>query len=196
MLGSADTKENMKKEDEKIIMYDSPEAASIQTVTGWVSSTGHFWGNDEHMARVSGSTHKTCAECGYVYRNNAWCKPCRSAKQREKFNAMPVVEWDGETPLNLYGTDQYFFDDGDVLSYAEDNEAAPETLDLVLCCPHNPSDFDANDWLCDYLAEDMGVEDVSDEVCKAVDVLNAAVKSVKAFSWLPDNKRVIVSGNR
>lgn len=39
------------KEPEKIIPYDSAEAASIQNVTGWVSRSGRFWGNDEQMAR-------------------------------------------------------------------------------------------------------------------------------------------------
>ena len=42
----------------KIILPESPEAASIQTVTGWVSSNGRYWGNDEHMARYDGSTHR------------------------------------------------------------------------------------------------------------------------------------------
>ena len=41
---------NRNKEPEKIVPYDSSEAASIQTVTGWVSRSGRFWGNDEHMA--------------------------------------------------------------------------------------------------------------------------------------------------
>ena len=46
--------------DKKRILYDSPEAASVQTVTGWVSSRGMFCGNDEHMARHHGSTHRVC----------------------------------------------------------------------------------------------------------------------------------------
>jgi len=48
------------KEPEKIVPYDSAEAASIQTVTGWVSRSGRFWGNDEHMARYDGCTHRKC----------------------------------------------------------------------------------------------------------------------------------------
>lgn len=42
---------NRNKEPEKIVPYDSSEAASIQTVTGWVSRSGRFWGNDEQMER-------------------------------------------------------------------------------------------------------------------------------------------------
>ena len=40
------------KEPEKIVPYDSAEAASIQTVTGWVSRSRRFWGDDEHMAQA------------------------------------------------------------------------------------------------------------------------------------------------
>ena len=43
--------------EKPIIMEDSPEAASIKTVTGWVSRTGRFCGDDERMARFDGSTH-------------------------------------------------------------------------------------------------------------------------------------------
>ena len=46
--------------DKSVIMYDSPEAASIKTITGWVSSAGRFWGDNEHMARYDGSTHMKC----------------------------------------------------------------------------------------------------------------------------------------
>jgi hypothetical protein len=46
--------------EEKVVMYESSEAASIQTVTGWVGADGRFWGNDEHMARYCGATHRHC----------------------------------------------------------------------------------------------------------------------------------------
>ncbi|MDE9687494.1 hypothetical protein R4T22_18735 [Citrobacter portucalensis] len=41
----------MNMKTEKIVMMDSDEAASIQTVTGWVDRQGRFWGGDEHQAR-------------------------------------------------------------------------------------------------------------------------------------------------
>ncbi|MEQ1969482.1 ead/Ea22-like family protein, partial [Xenorhabdus nematophila] len=44
----------------KIVMYDSPEAAQIKIVTGWVSRDGRFWGDDERMARYCGATHRQC----------------------------------------------------------------------------------------------------------------------------------------
>lgn len=47
-----------------MIMRESAEAASFQTVTGWVSSNGHFYGNDERTARYDGCTHQLCESCG------------------------------------------------------------------------------------------------------------------------------------
>lgn len=86
--------------DKKIIMEDSPEAASIKTVTGWVSSTGRFWGDDERMARFDGSTHKRC-DCGAVIAHRSYCRACSDRKEAEKWEAMPEAEWDGVAMLKL-----------------------------------------------------------------------------------------------
>ena len=52
--------------DSKEIRYDSAEAATYKTgLAGWVSCTGNFWGEDEHMARWTGCTHQSCA-CGFA----------------------------------------------------------------------------------------------------------------------------------
>ncbi|MEB2744543.1 hypothetical protein [Citrobacter portucalensis] len=50
----------MNMKTEKIVMMDSDEAASIQTVTGWVDRQGRFWGKDENQARWCGATHRKC----------------------------------------------------------------------------------------------------------------------------------------
>jgi hypothetical protein len=42
----------MNMKTEKIVMMDSDEAASIQTVTGWVDRQGRFWGGDEHQGAL------------------------------------------------------------------------------------------------------------------------------------------------
>lgn len=57
---------NTQQKEKKIIPYDSPEAASFKTVTGWVSSDGIFCGNDEHVARYRGCTHIKCNESYYT----------------------------------------------------------------------------------------------------------------------------------
>ena len=176
--------------DEKIILFDSDEAASIQTVTGWVGADGVFWGDNEHQARFGGSTHKVCEKCGTVHKTRGWCKVCHAAKQREKFAAMPVVEWDGETPLALFNDDTYFFDEDAVHDYAYEHEIPVSDLPLVLCRPHHPREFDVNDLFSDYLAEDCEVEDSA--IINAVEALNKAFKEAKPMSWMPGNSRVIL----
>lgn len=65
---------------EKVVMSDSTEAAQLVTITGWVSRTGIFYGNDERIARYAGCTHRPCEteDCGkptektYIY-----CDDCR-----------------------------------------------------------------------------------------------------------------------
>lgn len=81
------------KEPEKIVPYDSAEAASIQTVTGWVSRSGHFWGNDEHMARYDGCTHRKCDACETLIpvRGYTICDQCREAKEIEKWRVIGIT---------------------------------------------------------------------------------------------------------
>ncbi|MDX5626641.1 MULTISPECIES: hypothetical protein [unclassified Brenneria] len=50
----------MQNKTEKIILRDSEEAASIKTVTGWVSAKGRVYGDNEDLARYDGATHQRC----------------------------------------------------------------------------------------------------------------------------------------
>ena len=40
----------------KIVLLEDAEAATLKTVTGWVSRDGLFFGSDERTARWSGAT--------------------------------------------------------------------------------------------------------------------------------------------
>ena len=84
--------------DMNMIFEYSDEAASIQTVTGWVSRRGHFYGADERAARYDGATHRICKVCDQPYEISAYCKPCNDKKNQDAFHAMPKKEWDGFTP--------------------------------------------------------------------------------------------------
>ncbi|KGB00537.1 hypothetical protein DR73_495 [Enterobacteriaceae bacterium ATCC 29904] len=55
----------MSKQIEKVVMMDSPEAASIQTLTGWVDRQGRYWGKDEHQARWCGAMQKQTRRAPY-----------------------------------------------------------------------------------------------------------------------------------
>ena len=57
----------------EMILNTSDEAAHFVTgLSGWVSRHGHFYGNDERLARYDGCTHTVC-ECG---------KPCEKGWDR------------------------------------------------------------------------------------------------------------------
>lgn len=102
----------MTKQTEKIVMMDSDEAASIQTLTGWVSRDGHFWGDDEHMARWSGATHRKCKnkpDDHPIHRTHSYCEECHKESRQAKFAALERAVWAGE-PLVIFDDDTYFFD--------------------------------------------------------------------------------------
>ncbi|WP_322847378.1 hypothetical protein [Pseudomonas sp. B33.4] len=102
-----------------IIMYDAPEAASLQTVTGWVSSGGRFFGDDENLARHCGATHRRCeVNPEYpIYEVNSSCDECRHVRRQAKFAAMPVKDCAGE-PLVIFDGDRYLFEKDDLRDYS------------------------------------------------------------------------------
>lgn len=176
----------------KVIMYDSPEAAQLVTVTGWATKDGRFFGDNEHLARRCGSTHRHCDdnEDHAAYRSNSYCEPCAAVMRLEVFNAMPVVEWDGETPLNLFDTDLYFYDLEQILEYCAEYGLDPAGFQLVLCEPNRMHTICADDQWCDVFAEDVLLPS---EVEDALNTLNAAIKEHgKAVSWSPSDKRVLL----
>ncbi|WP_244858805.1 hypothetical protein [Pseudomonas sp. B2021] len=70
--------------EEKVVMYEPPQAASIQTVTGWVGADGRFWGKDEHMARWCGATHRHCEKNPDhpIHEIRSYCLVTRKADKR------------------------------------------------------------------------------------------------------------------
>lgn len=165
-----------------VVMYDSPEAASIKTVTGWVSRSGHFWGDDEHMARYDGSTHTRC-KCGAVVAKQSYCSTCADQKAREKFLAMPKIAWDGTAPLHLHNTDRYFFDVDALLDHCADAGCKPQDLSLVVCEPTYARQIDPTEHYADDLPEGS---EVPDEIEEAFAKLNEAIRACKKpLCWYP-----------
>jgi len=77
----------MNMKTEKVVMMDSDEAASIQTVTGWVDRQGRFWGSDEHQARWSGATHRKCKnkpDEHPIHSTNGYCEECHRESRQAK----------------------------------------------------------------------------------------------------------------
>ena len=176
--------------EKQTVMEDSPEAASIQTVTGWVSRTGRFWGNDERMARFDGSTHRRC-ECGAVIEQRSYCRACHDRKQVERWQAMPEVEWDGTAMLYSQVADHYFRDEQELADYCADSEdpCTPDDLRLIICTPNYLREVD----LCEDNGEEMPED--GDESCfttavqVALEMLNKAIRESRtpeqAISWSP-----------
>jgi hypothetical protein len=175
----------------KIVMADSPEAATRRTVTGWVSRDGFFFGDDERLARYKGCTHVKCSDCGSVIeKTRLICGACCSKRTAAKFEKLPKKEWDGETPLALFDGDRFFFDEDDIDMYCEDVEAKRSDLKLVFCVPCKPCIMSANDMFADELPEDGSIDDP--DILAAVTALNAAIRKAEPFSWFPGSVAAII----
>ncbi|MNJ55684.1 hypothetical protein D3C77_511920 [compost metagenome] len=175
--------------EEKVVMYESPEAASIQTITGWVAADGRFWGNDEHMARYCGSTHRICKNNPDhpIHRTNGWCDVCHDESRAAKFAAMPRRTWGGE-PITDFDGDSYFFDEEDLRDHILNHEIDLADLKLVFCTPNYPSEIDPNDHFMDDLPEDGEIND--DQLLAAFDLVNEMIRKSPPLSWSPGAEAV------
>lgn len=173
---------------EEIIMFDSNEAANLQTgLSGWVSRLGRFFGNDERAARYDGCTHVKCEDCGKPS-EKGWlvCPDCRDKRDIVRYNAMPKEEWDGTGMLYSDSHNRYFSDWDEIDEYCEEEGVTKESLRLIICIPQHLHLINSDDW-CDELAEDGELPDV---VMQAVDALNEAIIKAGAVSWFPSTKAV------
>ena len=169
-------------EQKKIVMFNSPEAASLQTVTGWVSADGRFFGQDESLARFCGATHRQC-------KNNpdhpphevrGYCAQCHTEKRAKVFAAMPTKDWDGE-PLVDFDGDQYFFDADSLRDHLIDGDVSLSNLRLCICEPNMPREIDPSDVFSDDLPEDGEIRD--DQLVAAFDLLNEMIRKAEPLSW-------------
>ncbi|MNF48758.1 hypothetical protein D3C76_703210 [compost metagenome] len=168
--------------EEKVVMYESLDAASIQTVTGWVGADGRFWGNDEHMARYCGATHRRCEKNPDhpIYEVRSWCEQCHSDSRAKAFAAMPTKDWEGE-PLVDFDGDNYFFDSDSLRDYILDGDVNLSDLRLCICEPNMPREIDPSDVFCDDLPEDGEIRD--EQLVAAFDLLNEMIRKSEPLSW-------------
>lgn len=167
-------------EGKKEIMYDSPEAAQFKTgISGWVSSDGRFWGKDEHMARYIGCTHKLC-DCGAKIKvGYSRCEDCRQKVDLEKWAALPYVAWDGKAPICTYDGEHYFFTEGDLIDYLDENKLNGSDVMLVLCESIGYSEIDYSCW-GDEAHEDW---EPPKELVEAVEKLNALLRELPPHTY-------------
>lgn len=174
---------------DNILEYGKNDGAKRVTVTGWVDKDGNFFGENEHLARWSGCTHIKC-DCGNLTEKQ-WtaCKECRNKKSIEKFKSFQVVDWDRETPICLYDSDEYFFDEESLDDYCEEHGCNKKDLMLVLCKASERQVLEPKEFLADDTHEDW---EPSIEIIKAADAFNEAVKKDTNKTFFPTNIAVRV----
>ncbi len=179
----------MINKDAKVVLFDSDEAAHLQTgISGWVSRHGRFMGNDERAARYDGCTHTRCENCGEpVDRGRLICPKCNEARDVKRYAAMPKEEWNGKGMLYSDAADKYFSDWDEVEGFLEDGEGTIESLRLIICEP-NYLPLLSDDYGCDELAEDG---ELPDAVIQAIEDFNKVIKAAGPVSWMPGKKAVI-----
>lgn len=165
---------------QKQVLYDSPEAASVQTVTGWVSRTGVFFGDDEHQARVFGCTHFRCS-CGVVATSQT-CATCNKQAKVDRHRARVREAWDGQM-IYSEEADHYFPSPEEARLYVATHALDFEEMRFVLCDPHYLSPLDSFAWSNDL----PDGSDLSPKVWAAIDVLNKVIESEPPSMWYPSN---------
>lgn len=184
--------------DKNKIRYDSPEAAQKVTREGYLSRDGSFWEvtrpDAEHMARYSGCTHMIC-DCGVEYERayGVRCNACQKKEDDIKFQAMEFKEWDGETPLVIFKSDEYFWNADDVESYCDEHVIQVDDLQLCICEPLDATYIDLDCYYEDMLPEEQGIEEVAPELHKAISKFNEVVGDYKRpLSWVQGKLRTSV----
>lgn len=184
----------MNTEKEKIIRYESDEAARKVTVTGWVSSNKRYYGSDEQTARYDGCTHTICEECGGDCKKlYTICSKCRSKRDKNKYLEMPFKEWDGDTVLYSNTLEIFIHYPEELIDYCDSEEIKPEDQELIICEPEYLHTIDMDDYYCDELPEDQCLSDCLPNIAEAFDKLNKLIiESKKPISWHPGKFRTTI----
>jgi hypothetical protein len=178
-----------------IIPYDQSDLVRRVTATGWVSTDGRFYGEDEHLARWASCTHVRCG-CGALA-EKPWtaCDACRLKNDIERYNKMPQREWDGSTILYSDAADRYFHAYEEIVDYLrdrtdEDPVITVDDLRLIVCEPNRPRYIDP-DYFCDEMAEDD--DHLPKEIEEAMEAFNAVMAKQPPLSWSPGKYAAIVT---
>jgi len=178
------------------IYPEDDEAAQLKTLTGWVSRDGYFFGNNEDSARYAGSTHRRCKDCSKPTQGKHWlrCDPCQATYDKQAHFKLPLVEWDGSTPIYSNYADTYFFNDGDLDDFLSDWDGEPGiNLQCVICRPQRAYPIELTEMNCDNLADDCGSEMFTAKALMLEELLNEELARMEPLSWYPANKeRVLV----
>lgn len=156
---------------EKPVLYHDDGVAEQVTLTGWRSRHGHFYGDNEHLARWDGCTHVICA-CGTATpKHYTACEACRQKADDARYLALPLVDWNGEM-VCTFDNDRFFRDEEEFLDWCELEELDPAEVQLVACEPRGLREVDPDYWT-DELPEDG---ELPGPLQDALDAFNAVVR--------------------
>ena len=199
--------------NDKIVMYDSDEAAHKEMCEVWVSRRNRVYVSEypndpaavahaEECARSDGATHQKCQKCGIVYprhelRLYELCREClakhESANRAANYAKLVRVSWDGRTPLALHWQDKWFFSASDIREYLEEPGEKLESLQLVLCEPQRVEKLDVMT-LCEDILPDG--EDAPGELIDAVEALNKVIATLPPVSWIGTDTAAVVTSEQ
>lgn len=164
---------------EMILPTDEGTILKVETVPVYYSRHGKPF-LTEQSARNDGATHNFC-KCGQPKtKSNIYCEACEP-KEEDRYLKKPFKEWDSETPLVIYGDDQYFFDEDSILEYCDENEIEKTTdLRLCICEPNHFTEIEPDYW-SDIWPENA--DELPKEVDEALKKFNAVLNKAKPFSW-------------
>lgn len=114
------------------------------------------------------------------------CNACHKKFLDEKYLTMEEVEWDGETPLAIFDSDEYFWNEDGIICYCEDHDIDVKDLQLLLC-EKEPLSIDVASYFDDYGEDtcDIDFKELQDFTDKWI------LDNVPAL-WYPTNKRVSI----
>lgn len=180
----------------KIIFIDGD--GKKQNKTFYIDIYGRAWDN-EHLARYSSCDANVCKICGAVLENKTetLCsmhyKQDAETKDAALFAALPGKAWDHQTPLVIYNTDTYFFDESDLNDYCDEHNVQPAELKLCICEPQYAKEIDFDEIYEDVLPEEDLIENCSHELQEQCDLFNKFLREHKIIlSWVQDDIRAVL----
>jgi hypothetical protein len=177
------------KTENKVIMYDSPEAATYRKdIEGWISIDNIYCGKGktgEDLARYRSATHTKC-ECGAVIKMRTYttCDECRHKKAIENYNKLTFKEYD-ESPVVTWDNDIYFFSEVDIQDYLEENEL--ESIDLLFCEENSWNPVEPDYW-SDIMPENSDGY-LPKKLQEALDAFNKVISEMPTCSYSPSKIR-------
>lgn len=181
----------MKKQVEKIVLPNSPEAAQRKQVTAWVARDGGFWSDDEHgehMARFCGSTHNLCTVCGTACeKSSSRCASCQAEHKLAQYAAMPRAAWDGVQMLYSEAADRFFSDFDEIQEHIDELDEPISITDmrLVLCEPQYARQLDIDYYVDELPGDDGDWHSLPTELQDAIEAYNKVAAACLPLSWTP-----------